>query len=349
MIKKLFTNFLFISFLIFYFINSGIASELYYIKNANKDNLYAQMQNTFKINGYTIKHKEPLFGERGEDNAVVIIQSSQNDLYFYNSASDNSMTKKLKKAIKDTDVSYKRIWDKGLISAFDTQANKIKIEINANKNKAKVYNFDAVESNNTGIITNKAEGNQNTDSLRGYVGQIPIGTTFDVYLQSTINTATAKKNDKVRAILTRNWVYEGNVIAEQGSVVEGYVTKSRSSGMAYRNGYVNLNFNKLITVQNKEYQISTEDIEFRVDSEGKLSDTTKRALTGAAIGAISGLLYGALDRDKSIGKSTAITAGAGAVVGLATAAFEQGVDAEIPIYTEMTLKLILPLSVVLSY
>ena len=62
-----------------------------------------------------------------------------------------------------------------------------------------------------------------------------------------------------------------------------------------------------------------------------------------------GLLIGALSSDASVGSSVAVGAGVGAGGALITSTAEQGVDAEIPTYTEMEITLIKPLNVILKY
>ena len=349
--KKFIANVLIVIYSMFFFVASGMASELYYVQNANRGSVLSSVQNTFKSNGYTIKNNDPVYGVKSNSDAVVILQQSQNDLYYYNSSYDSNLNKNILSSMRQMGLSYKKIRNDTMSLSFARTANELKKNVIANSNQAKVYNFDSSEITlGSNVPSNKTYSRTSSeDSLRGYVGQIPVGTTFDVYLQTTVNTASAQKGDQVTAVLTKNWVYNGKIIAEQGSTVTGVVTKAHSSGMAYRNGYVKITFNKLTTVDGKEYNIATEEIEFKVDSDGRAADAAGKIVAGVAIGAIAGLLIGALSGDMSVGKTTAISAGTGAVLGMGAAAMEQGSDAEIPTYTEMTLKLTAPLNVVLSY
>ena len=127
------------------------------------------------------------------------------------------------------------------------------------------------------------------------------------------------------------------------------ISKANSAGMAQRDGKVKFSFNQLQTTDNKVYSISTEEIEFKVDSEGKVGSNVGRVVGGAALGAVLGLIIGALDgRDGAIGRGAAWGAGAGAAWGTGSVVLERGSDAEIPIYTEMSIKLTAPLKTVLS-
>ena len=74
----------------FFFVASGMASELYYVQNANRGSVLSSVQNTFKSNGYTIKNNDPVYGVKSNSDAVVILQRSQNDLYYYNSSYDSN-------------------------------------------------------------------------------------------------------------------------------------------------------------------------------------------------------------------------------------------------------------------
>ena len=165
----------------------------------------------------------------------------------------------------------------------------------------------------------------------------------------TINTATTSKGEKITAILAKNWEYQGHVIAEQGSTLTGIVTKAHSAGRAYHNGYVKFNFNQLTTMEGKTYNLSTEDIEFKVDSTGNAANAAGKVVGSAAVGALAGLIIGALSKDTNLGHAVAIGAGAGAAWGAGTAVMEEGSDAEIPVYTELSIKLTSPLKTVLSY
>ncbi len=347
--KKIFANILAILYIMFFFTASGMASELYYIQNANKQSVLNTVQNTFKSNGYTIKNNDPVYGTKGAFEATAVLQESQSDLYYYySSTNDNSLNKSILSSIKNMGLKYKKTKNDTMSSSFAQTVNQVKKASSGTSAQTKVYNFDdsPVIYSNSGTNNNN---NTSVDSLKGYVGQIPVGSTFTVYLQSTLNTASASNGDEVVAVLTKNWEYNGQLVAGQGSTLKGVVTKAKHAGMGYRNGYVKINFRNLQTVEGKNYNLATEDIEFKVDSDGKVADAATRVVAGAAIGAIAGLLIGAMSKDASYGKSTAISAGAGAIIGLGTAAMEEGSDAEIPTFTEMSIKLTAPLNVVLSY
>ena len=82
-----------------------------------------------------------------------------------------------------------------------------------------------------------------------------------------------------------------------------------------------------------------------VSNEGKVTESVKSAATSAVVGALVGLLFGMMSDNSHAGRSAAIGAGVGAGSALVYSAAEKGVDAEIPSYTELELKLTSPLTV----
>ena len=203
------------------------------------------------------------------------------------------------------------------------------------------YNY-----NNTSNINTTVPVQNNT--LRGGVAKIASGTKLNVYLQTSINTATANKGDQVIAVLMQDLTYNNVVVFPQGSLVYGTLTKAVHASYGSRNGKVKIQFNQIITPENKSYSISTEDVDFTVSNDGKVKSVVSNAAVGAILGAVGGLIYAALSGG-DIGTAAAIGAGAGAGVGLAGAAVERGVDAEIPSFTEMELVLTKQVSVTISY
>ncbi|MBQ7450283.1 hypothetical protein IJS77_02605 [bacterium] len=361
--KRIVSSLVLAFYLIFLFTATGLASELYFIKNGSKSAILPVIQNSFNTSGYTIKNSDPVYGVKGSDGTVAILEQSGSDAYYFiDSTVDSDLSKKIKSAIKAIGYNCKKVRNDTMSMSYSQTALALKKSLSS---ETKTYNFDRTQNTQTNInagnytttnnYTNSVPQNQSQDPngdndvWTGYIAQIPAGTTFNVYLQSAINTATAMKGDEVVGVLTKNWTYRGYVIAEQGSKVIGYISKANSAGMAQRDGKVKFSFNQLQTTDGKVYAISTEEIEFKVDSEGKVASNVGKVVGGAAVGALVGLLFGALDgRDGAIGRGAAWGAGVGAAWGTGSAVMEHGSDAEIPIYTEMSIKLTAPLKMVLS-
>ena len=92
--------------------------------------------------------------------------------------------------------------------------------------------------------------------MTGYVDKVVVGSKIKTYLQTPINTANASKGDVVKAVLTEDWMYNGHLVAPQGSVVIGTLSNAGHATYGSQNGSVSINFNQLITPENKVYNIS---------------------------------------------------------------------------------------------
>lgn len=198
---------------------------------------------------------------------------------------------------------------------------------------------------------NTTEHTESSAALKGSVKKISKGTSVEAYLQSGISTATAQEGEVVAAVLKDNWYYKNALVAPQGSVIYGQISKARPSAFGSRNGYVQIAFTKLITIDGKEYDISTEKIDFKVTNEGKVTSSVvtvaKWAVAGAVLGALVGVALG--DSGSSIAKSALIGAGAFGGTSAIGAAAERGIDAEIPAYTDLEIVLDEPLKVLVNY
>lgn len=322
------------------------AGNLYFLKNTDKTTVSGLVEKSFAKNKkYTITKKNPylvLSNKNNFDYIIVILQPSGSNLFYYYQSNKNfSADRTIKKMLKKQNIVFEQSQNQMYLSTFEKQAQKVLTNTTA------TYNFEEPEKQaNTASTANKKEDNK---VLKGYVGQVAKGSAFNAYLQTPINTATANVGDSVIAVLTENWLYNGHVIAPQGSVVSGEITKARHAAYGSRNGQVLINFTKITTPENKVYEVSTEKIDFTITNDGKFKSVARNAMTGVIIGAIGGLLVGALSSSANAGISTAIGAGIGAGTALAGSAVEKGVDAEIPTYTELELMLTKPLNIVIGF
>jgi len=332
----------------FYIISTQIcyaANNLYFLKNTNKNTVSTIVeQGLAQYKNYNIVKQNPYLAVSSKDSSdyvVIILQTSSNNLFYYFQSSNNEKTDKaIKKLLKKQNIVFEQSQNTMYISTFENQAQKVLT------NTKSSYTFETPVSNTQiSAVPQKVDNSV----LRGYVGQVAKGSVFNAYLQTPINTATANVGDNVTAILTENWTYNGNVIAPQGSVVTGTLSKARHAAYGSRNGRVVIDFTQITTPEGKIYDISTEKIDFTITNDGKFNSTVSNIAKGAVIGALGGLLVGLLSSSKNTGVSTAIGAGIGTGTALAGSAIEQGVDAEIPTYTELELTLTKPLNVVLNY
>lgn len=342
--KKYLTYLLLFVYVLFPNVCFANVSNLYFIRNTNKNTLQPIVEKYLLNSKYEIVKRNPYLAvyKKNASNYVIIIlqNSSANMFYYFNSTDNKSINSSIIKELKKQNVSFEQSFNQSYLTTFGNQANKILTNTENNS-----YTF----TDNTVVNTTvKSSNTVSNKVLKGYVGQIPKGTMFKSYLQTPVNTATANVGDSIIAILTDDWMYNGSVIAPQGSVLSGTIVKAQSARYGSRNGSVDIDFNTLQTGK-KTYNISTEKIEFDVSNDGKIGKVSKNVLAGAATGALLGLLIGLCNSKTSNGAATAIGAGIGAGSAIIGSAVEKGVDAEIPTYTELDITLSKPMNIVISY
>ncbi len=378
---------LFLCTVYFIFANAGLAfaGNLYFVKNSNKESIKNQILDIFQDKSYTIKKQDPYYAisPKNSNNYVIIIlqPSSNNYFYYFKTNHDNKIDKQILKALKKADVEYEQSFNSQYLQMFESQAQKVYL------NTVGQYSFQPSPALQNTIQTQQLQTQyipsqtqttqlqtqylppqtqmqyqtkqnqsqyqtqqiQDRNALTGSVIQVAKGSKFKSYLQTPLNTSTAAVGDEVRAVLSADWLYGGKVIAPQGSLLVGAVTKARHATYGSLNGKVVFSFNKLMTPDGKTYNINTDNIDFTVTNEGKLSRSVGSVVASAAAGALVGLLIGVCSKDSSVLKTTAISAGIGAGAGAVRATAERGVDAEIPVYTEVEVTLLTPFSIVSGY
>lgn len=340
-------KFLALLFAVVYFMSANACfavSHLYFVRNVSKDTVKPLVEKSFASKKYLLNKTDPYFGitTNNKNSAVVVLQASGANMFYYFDGDSNALNSAILKEFKNLNLSYDESFNATYLSTFATKAQNVRA------NKSSKYTFEEV-SRDSQEIQQRSGRVVSQDVLRGYVGQVAKGTTFNTYLQTPVNTANANVGDNVVAILSEDWVYNNCVIAPQGSMVTGKLTKARHATYGSMNGRVVIEFNQIKTPDGKVYDVSTEKIDFVVSNDGKVNSVVSKVATQAIVGAVLGLVVGLLADDTSVGKSVAIGAAGGAATGMLSSGAEKGVDAEIPIYTELELALTKPLSVVLSY
>ena len=107
-------------------------------------------------------------------------------------------------------------------------------------------------------------------TLSGKVVKLKKGTVLPITLQTPIDTSVIQENDEVTATLNEDLKIDGAVVAKQNSVFYGRVVKAKSASNCMRGGKVKINFDKLVTTDEKTYVIETKPIDFVVSSEDKM-------------------------------------------------------------------------------
>ena len=331
--------------LIYFSTNASFAfSELYYLKNIKTTAVEPIVSDKFTNYGFNVIKQNPYYAvsRDGYDHVVIILQQSgENMFYYYQSENNNKVNKAILKEIKRMNVESEQSFNASILDIYNGLAK----DVITTTGSVKQYTFEETDP----VYQTQNTNNQTqSNTLKGYVGELAAGTTIGIYLQNAINTSTAQKGDQVIGVLTGNLTYNNNVIAPQGSLVYGTLTKARSATYGSRNGRVVIDFNQIVTPDNKTFDISTEEIDFSVTNEGKIARSAKSAIASAATGALVGMLF-ALLTDNSIARGAAIGAGMGAGTSVIHSTAERGVDAEIPSFTELEITLSRPLNVSVSF
>ena len=192
------------------------------------------------------------------------------------------------------------------------------------------------------VINNTFEPQQRP--LFGQVVKVPEGTTFPVTFDSGISSGSLEKNDRLMAKLTRDFVYNGVLIAPAGSLIYGTATNARNAGYAYGSGALEINFNEILTPDGNMLGISTEKIYMEEKNE-----RAKKMAQNIVIGALGTMLIGtaftAFSGSDEWGRNMAIYAGLGALGGGIRGSLQRGKDIQIPDGTTIELKLTQPLTV----
>jgi hypothetical protein len=163
------------------------------------------------------------------------------------------------------------------------------------------------------------------DTARRGGGIVPVGTEFDVRLQSSLNSGTAKVEQRFEATTVLPYTAGGIEVVPAGSLVRGFVSSVQPAGRIDRRGSLTLSFDE-VRIESTSYRLRASVTE-ALDS--KVGEDAARIGTGAVVGAILGGLLGG---------------GKGALLGVlvgggGTIAATEGTDVNLPAGTILRLRL----------
>jgi hypothetical protein len=168
-----------------------------------------------------------------------------------------------------------------------------------------------------------------TPTRRGAsVTEVPVGTEFDVRLQTTLSSATAKVEDRVEAttVVDLRAGDSERVLVPAGSVMRGTVESVTKAGRIERKGSLTVSFDRL-TIRGRSYPIRA-TVTQALESEGIKGEAGKIG-AGAGVGAVIGGILGGLK-----GAITGILIGGGGTI-----AATEGNDVELPAGTILRVRL----------
>ena len=178
-------------------------------------------------------------------------------------------------------------------------------------------------------------------TLQSGIVYVQAGAVIDAQLNSDISSATIADNDLISAQLTSDWVFNGVLIAPEGSIINGNVTDAKSSGLAMKNGQISINFRELYTPDGRTIPLYAKKVLIKVDTN-RAWNLTKTVAGGAIIGTGLAALMLAITGDSSALLTGAIAGGA---MGALAGASARGEDVELPQGTPIQLQLSAPLQV----
>jgi hypothetical protein len=118
---------------------------------------------------------------------------------------------------------------------------------------------------------------------------IPVGTEFDVRLQTSLSSETAQPEDRFDATTVVDLSRGGRVLVPAGSVVRGMVSSVQKATRTERTGKLTVVFDR-ITIGGRNYPIHA-TVTKALESEGIKGETGKIG-AGAGVGAIIGGILG---------------------------------------------------------
>jgi hypothetical protein len=160
--------------------------------------------------------------------------------------------------------------------------------------------------------------------------EIRVGTEFDVRLQSSLTSDTARVEDRFTATTAADIRNDDRVVVPAGSVLFGTVSSVTRAGRIERKGSLTLAFDRIV-IDGRTYDIRATVVQ-ALESEG-LKGEAPRVGVGAAAGGIIGALLGGVK-----GALAGVLIGGGG-----TLAATEGKDVHLPAGTVLRVRLDTPL------
>ena len=189
---------------------------------------------------------------------------------------------------------------------------------------------------------NNINQQKSSNILTGSVVMIPDGTSFTAALLSDISSESIVNNDRISAELDQDWIYNGQLIAPAGSILNGRAVDTKSASFAMGNGQIGLLFDEIMTPDGAIIPLKTNKV-YIVGNNSRALNITKRVAGGAAAGLLlSGIsmLFGA-DPTQALIYGMSIGAGSGAI----TAISSKGEEIQLIEGSQLQIMLTQPLTV----
>ena len=163
---------------------------------------------------------------------------------------------------------------------------------------------------------------------------VPAGTRILVRTIDSIDSSKQKAGFRFQATLETNLQAEGKVVAPRGTTVYGRLAQAKSAGRMKGSSELSLELTDIV-LNGNAYPLLTSTYDVKGKGEG--SNTTKKVLGGAGLGALIGGIAGG-------GKGAGLGAAIGGVTGTAMAGSRKGEQLSIPSETLIEFRLEQPAS-----
>ena len=192
---------------------------------------------------------------------------------------------------------------------------------------------------------------QNNSNLQGYALYVPAGVTCSAVLSQEINSLSAVVGQTVNAVLTEDFIYNGQTIAASGSTIMGTVVENKKATFGNRNAKMQIRFTAIRTPYNNIIPISA--VIATTDSSGTLKGAStadsakeyvKDTAIGAGSGAVLGTAMGALSGG-SVGRGAVYGTAVGAGLGLIKRTIDKGENIVIPANSQINILFDQPITI----
>lgn len=165
---------------------------------------------------------------------------------------------------------------------------------------------------------------------------VPAGTELDARLNTAIDSASSRVEDRVEATVTAAVMQGDTVVIPEGSTLRGEITAVEAAGKVKGRASLSVRF-RTLTIAGHDEPYGVELGMSRLAPATKKEDAAKIGIPAAAGGIIGGILGG----KKGAVTGVVIGGGAGTAVVLTTA----GKEIELPAGTVLTMKMDQPVDV----
>jgi hypothetical protein len=162
--------------------------------------------------------------------------------------------------------------------------------------------------------------------------EVPAGTELDVRLQNSLNSGTAKVEDRFEGTTLVDLNVNGRVLIPAGSVMRGVVTSVDPATRTNRTAKMTVSFDQ-VTVNGRSYPMRG-TVTQAIEGEG-IRGETARAGAGAAVGGIIGAVLGGVK-----GALLGVLIGGGGTI-----AATEGKEVELPQGTVLRVRVDAPLQI----